>query len=73
MKRGSAVLARPDNIVAWRSLRHSREGGHELVDAFKVLPGGSKSELEPQATCFQQGAVGSTPEDVATICGEQAR
>ena len=43
IKRGGAVLARPDNIVAWRSLRPSRSGGQELVDTFRTLLGGSQS------------------------------
>jgi 2,4-dichlorophenol 6-monooxygenase len=45
IKRGGAILARPDNIVAWRSLRPSLRGGQELVDAFQVLLGGSKGEI----------------------------
>ena len=44
-KPGGAILARPDNIVAWRSLRPSRSGGQELVHAFKILLGGPKSEI----------------------------
>lgn len=44
IKRGGAVLARPDNIVAWWSLRRSQRGGRELVDAFKILLGSSKGE-----------------------------
>ena len=45
IKRGGAVLARPDNVVAWRSLRSSSRGGQELVDAFKVLLGDSDSKV----------------------------
>ena len=45
VKRGGAVLARPDNIVAWRSLGRSRKNGQELVDAFHTLLGGSKIVL----------------------------
>lgn len=39
-------MARPDNIVAWRSLRPSGRGGQELADAFKILLGGSKPVVD---------------------------
>ena len=37
--RGGAILVRPDNIVAWRSLRPSLHGGTELEHALKSLLG----------------------------------
>ena len=46
VKRGGAVLVRPDNFVAWRSLQQSRNGGQELVCAFENLVAGSKSEAK---------------------------
>ena len=39
VKAGGAVLVRPDNIVAWRSLRPSQNGGAELTEAFATLLG----------------------------------
>lgn len=37
IRKGGAVLVRPDNFVAWRSLNPSAEGGDELVQAFRQL------------------------------------
>ena len=37
LKRGGAVLVRPDNFVAWRSKNSSKRGGEELVDALLYL------------------------------------
>jgi 2,4-dichlorophenol 6-monooxygenase len=39
IKRGGALLVRPDNIVAWRSLHKSRTGGRELTQALEILFG----------------------------------
>lgn len=42
IKRGGALLIRPDNIVAWRSLRPSRRAGAELQEAIAALLRNSK-------------------------------
>jgi len=42
IKKGGALLVRPDNFVAWRSLGPSKGGGEELVSAFKLLVRPSK-------------------------------
>lgn len=34
---GGAILTRPDNIIAWRSVWGSRNGGKELDQAFRAL------------------------------------
>ena len=34
---GGAILVRPDNIVAWRSLQRSERDGQELADAMRLL------------------------------------
>lgn len=39
IKKGGAVLVRPDNIVIWRSIRPSRREGSELVEAVETLLG----------------------------------
>lgn len=39
IKRGGALLVRPDNIVAWRSLHKSRTEGMELTEVFEILFG----------------------------------
>lgn len=47
-QRGGAILVRPDNIVAWRSISKSRRGGKELGDALKSLlfPGTYENGLD---------------------------
>ena len=42
IKKGGALLIRPDNFVAWRSLGPSKKGGVELVEAFRALIGGGR-------------------------------
>lgn len=37
IKKGGALLIRPDNFVAWRSSGPSKDGGRELVSAFLML------------------------------------
>lgn len=37
IRKGGALLVRPDNFVAWRSFDPSKSGGEELVQAFKKL------------------------------------
>ena len=37
LKRGGAILIRPDNFVAWRSRHASRRGGVELSEAIQYL------------------------------------
>ena len=37
MKAGGALLVRPDNFVAWRSLKASHRNGGELVEALNNL------------------------------------
>ena len=37
LRKGGALLVRPDNFVAWRSQGPSNSGGEELVEAFKTL------------------------------------
>jgi 2,4-dichlorophenol 6-monooxygenase len=39
LRRGGALLARPDNFVAWRQLDGSVHNGIEVVDALKILLG----------------------------------
>lgn len=39
LKRGGAVLVRPDNFVAWRARRGPDGSGKELEDAFENLLG----------------------------------
>jgi 2,4-dichlorophenol 6-monooxygenase len=41
IKPGGALLVRPDNIVAWRSLRPSQRGGAEVQEAIGTLLGNS--------------------------------
>ena len=37
LRKGGALLVRPDNFIAWRSLGPSKAGGQELVDAIRAL------------------------------------
>jgi 2,4-dichlorophenol 6-monooxygenase len=68
VKRGGAVLARPDNIVAWRSLRPSRRSGQELVEAFKILLGGSKGDVHEHGVPSRKvNGHGSAKEEVNGI------
>lgn len=39
IKRGGALFVRPDNMVAWRSLRASKDHGRELTRALEALFG----------------------------------
>ncbi|KAI9831787.1 MAG: hypothetical protein M1819_004684 [Sarea resinae] len=41
LKSGGAILVRPDNFVAWRSIKRSRKDGAELADAISTLLDGS--------------------------------
>ncbi|KAL2836397.1 FAD binding domain-containing protein [Aspergillus pseudoustus] len=43
---GGAILVRPDNIVAWRSIYPSKRNGKELEEAVDILLGGLREDSE---------------------------
>ena len=45
VEQGGALLVRPDNFIAWRSLQQSKKDGREVVDALESLLGMSASGL----------------------------
>jgi 2,4-dichlorophenol 6-monooxygenase len=64
IRKGGALLVRPDNFVAWRSLDPSKRKGQELVDAFRRLlrldnevGGQDIGGLEDHAKCETNGHV----------------
>lgn len=57
-KTGGAVLVRPDNIVAWRSMYASERGGAELEEAFAVLLGGPRKTANHTTEVMVNGISG---------------